>query len=468
MGRTRHAAELAETVEGPVFLPGVPGYTEEAASFDRSVEHRPALIVGALHAGDVAAAVRFAGERGLGVAVQATGHGVAVPADGGALLITTRRMNRHRVDPARRTAWLEAGVLWQDVIATAATHGLAPLSGSAPFVGAVSYILGGGIGVLARRYGYAADHVRSIRVVTADGELRTASEQENPELFWALRGGKGNFGVVTALEADLVEVPRIYAGGIFFPAESTRDVLHVYRRWVVDAPDELSSSFLMTRWPDEPLVPAAIRGRFALHVRLSYSGSPQEGARLVEPLRKVAPPLLDTVTDIPYAKVGTVHNDPPAAGSYHINTLQLTDLAYDTVEAILHLAGPEPRSPLGLEIRHLGGALARPPATANAVAHTTNPFQVYSAGVLGIGDDDSVYAAQEQVVKALHGWDSGMRTLNFMAGVAHASPEDVRQAFTGEAYARLVDVKTTWDPQNMFRFNHNIPPRSQRGTKERP
>ncbi len=449
--------KLGESLDGPLFLPGEPGYAEEAESFDRSVIHYPALIVGAASAGDVVAAVRFARDHGLGVAVQATGHGVGLPADG-ALLISTRRMSGHEVDPERRTVRLEAGVLWRDVIPSAARHGLAPLNGSAPLVGAVSYILGGGIGVLSRRYGYAADHVLAVEVVTADGELRTASEEENTDLFWALRGGKGNFGVVTALEAGLVEVSRLYGGGLFFPAESVRDVLHFYRTWVTEVPDELSSSFFMMTWPDVPEVPEQLRGRFALHLRLSYLGAPEDGARFIKPLREITTPLLDTVTDMPYTEVGTIHNDPPTPGEYHINNFQLTHLDHDAVETILALAGPGAGNAVSIEIRHLGGALARAPQVPNAVAHSTAQFQLYSAGVLGVGQDEAVYAGHDRVVDTLAPWNSGMRTLNFMAGVAHTDPEDVRQAFTPGAYERLVAIKTDHDPGNMFRFNHNIPP----------
>lgn len=454
----KHLEKLRANLTGPVFLPGEPGYVEEADCYDRSVVHQPALIVGAAHADDVVAAVRFARDHGLGVAVQVTGHGVALPADGTALLISTRRMNGHRVDAERRTVRLEAGVLWQDVIPTAAEHGLAPLSGSAPFVGAVSYTLGGGIGLLSRRYGYAADHVRRIEVVTADGEPHTVSAQENPDLFWALRGGKGNFGVVTALEADLVEVPRLYGGGLFFPAESARAVLHQYRTWVAGVPDEVSSSFFMLDWPDAPEIPQEIRGRFALHVRFAYLGSAEDGARLLQPLREAATPLLDTVTDMPYTRVGTIHNDPTTHGSYHIDNFQLTHLDHDAVEAILGLVGPGTRPAVTMEVRHLGGALARPPETPNAVARAAGQFQLYAAGVLGIGQDDAVYAGHDRVVRTLAPWHSGARTLNFMAGAAHSAPEDVREAFTPESYARLAATKRAHDPGNVFRFNHNIPP----------
>ncbi|GFH38220.1 FAD-binding oxidoreductase [Streptomyces pacificus] len=452
---------LGEDVKGPVFLPDEPGFAEHISGFDRAVEHRPALVVAVADAEDVVTSVRFARDHAMGVAVQATGHGACLPADDHAVFLSTRAMNGIRVDPERRTARLEAGALWQDVIPLTAEHGLAPLNGSAPFVGAVSYVLGGGIGVLSRRYGYAADHVRRIEVVTADGELRFADREENPDLFWALRGGKGNFGVVTALEVGLVEVARLYAGGLWYPAESVRDALHLYRTWVAGMPEEMASSFFMLDWPDVDGVPEELRGRFALHLRLSYLGDPAEGERLVRPLREVAPILLDTVTDIPYTQVGTIHNDPPVAGSYHINNFQLGTLDEDTVETILGLVGPGTKSAVSLEVRHLGGALARPPQVPNAVAHFPEArFQVYSAGVLGIGEDEAVYEGHDRVVAAFAPWATGTRMLNFMAGVAHTSPPYVREAYEPEAYERLVDLKTVWDAGNMFRYNHNIPPRA--------
>ncbi|MFD5084234.1 FAD-binding oxidoreductase [Kitasatospora sp. NPDC058406] len=451
-------AALSLRLAGDVFLPGEPGYAEHTAGFDRSVVHRPALVVVPENADDVATAVRFAAGLGLGVAVQNTGHGASVPADGDALYLATGRMTGVRIDPEQRTARLEAGVLWEDVIPAAAEHGLAPLNGSAPFVGAVSYTLGGGVGVLSRQHGFAADHVHRIEVVTADGEPRVATEDENPDLYWALRGGKGNFGAVTAIEVGLVELTRVYGGGLWFPAESTRAALHRYRTWAAEMPDEMSSSFFMLDWPDVDGVPAELRGRFALHLRLCYLGTPEEGERLIRPLREVAPTLLDTVTDMPYTEVGTIHNDPPTPGSYHINTFQLRTFDEDVVEAVLSLVGPGTHSVVGLELRQLGGALARPPKTPNAVAHVPAPFQVYAAGVLGTGADDEVLAAQAKVVATFAPWYSGTRMLNFMAGIAHTDPAYVREAYTADAYERLVALKTAWDPANAFRYNHNIPP----------
>jgi hypothetical protein len=458
---------LAAGLDGALYLPGQPEYAVELDGFDRSVLHRPALVVAADSAADVVAAVRFAGRHRLGVAVQNTGHGVAVPADG-AVFISTRRMTGYEVDAERATAVLAAGVLWREVIAAAAKHGLAPLNGSAPFVGAVSYILGGGLGVLSRRYGFAADHVRWIEVVTADGRLRRADPVTEPDLFWALRGGKGNFGVVTALEIDLVPVSRLYGGGLFYGAEATREVLSGYSRWVAGMPEEMSSSFAMFALPDQPDVPEPLRGRFVTHLRLACLGPAEEGRRLVQPLRDLAPTLLDTVTDMPYSGVASIHGDLPVAGSYYINTFQLTGLDHGTIFALLELAGPDSDGRIGIEIRHLGGALARPPTVPNAVAHRSAPFQLYSASVLGTGEDTEVRAAHAKLVHLLQPWNSSYRTLNFMAGIAHNDPAAVRAAYTDDAYQRLVEIKTGFDPDNMFRFNHNIPPASRAATGERP
>ncbi|MFF3893758.1 FAD-binding oxidoreductase [Streptomyces sp. NPDC001812] len=450
--------KLADSVTGEVFLPDEPGYTERVNGFDRAVEHRPAVVVAVANAQDVVTSVGFARDHDWAVAVQTTGHGAALPADENTLFLATRGMNGVEVDPERRVARLEAGVLWEEVLPAAAEHGLAPLNGSAPFVGAVSYTLGGGIGVLSRRHGYAADHVRRIEVVTADGELRVATQEENADLFWALRGGKGNFGVVTAIEVELFEVSRIYGGGLFFPAESAAEALHFYSEWAAGMPEEMSSSFFMLDWPDADGVPQELRGKFALHLRLCYLGSPEEGERLVQPLRDLAPTLLDTVVDMPYTEVGTIHNDPPTPGCYHINTFQLSRFDHEVVDAVLAQVGPGKKSAVGLELRQLGGALARPPKVPNAVAHVDAPFQVYAAGVLGVGEDDAVLADQDRVGELFERWDSGTRMLNFMAGVAHTDAAYVSQAYTPEAYARLRALKTTWDPGNMFRVNHNIPP----------
>lgn len=459
---TSSLPDLAAAVVGPVLVPGDAGYLAELDGFDLSVRHRPVAVVGALGAEDVVATVRFAAARGLGVAVHSTGHGIAVGArDSGpdaAVVVSTRRMDGFSVDPSARTARVEAGVRWRPVVAEAARHGLAPLTGSDPNVGVVAYTLGGGCGPLSRLFGYAADHVRAFDIVTADGEHRHVSPTKHPDLFWAVRGGKGNFGVVTALEFDLHPVGTFLGGGLFYPAEHARHALHSYRAWVETLPEETTTSFVMMLMPDHPTVDPRVRGRFATHIRVMHFGDMETGSRVVNRMRTTVAPMVDTVTEMTYADIAGVHGDFAEAGSFHINNIQLTGLHHATIETLLRFGGPDSPGLVGVEVRHLGGALARPPATPNAVAHRDNPFQLYMAGVLEAGRDDEVRAAQRDLVAALAQWNSGHRTLNFVAGVAHSDPAAVRTAYTDDAYERLVELKRLWDPRNMFRFNHNIPP----------
>ncbi|NJC73927.1 FAD-binding oxidoreductase [Planosporangium thailandense] len=263
--------DLASQVSGPVYVPGDDGFDAEIAAWNLATAHRPLVAVGAADAADVAAAVGWAAERGLPVAVQATGHGAVAAAIGG-VLVNTSRLDEVTVDPATRTARVGAGVKWARVIEAAAPYGLAPLSGSSSDVGAVGYTVGGGLGLLARRYGYAADHVRGLRIVTADGQLRDVDADEHPDLFWAVRGGKGNFGIVTSIEIDLVPVATLYAGGIFYPGAVAADVLHAYRAWTSSLPDETTTSVAILRLPPLPELPEPLRGQTVVHLRFIHAG----------------------------------------------------------------------------------------------------------------------------------------------------------------------------------------------------
>ena len=357
--------DLASRVAGPVLRPGDDGYAGELAGFDLAVSQRPAVVVGATGAADVIAAVRYARDAGLAVGVQATGHGITVPADD-ALLITTRRADAVRVDPSDGTAWIEAGALWSRVLHEAAPFGLAPLAGSAPAVGAVSYTLGGGIGVLGRRWGFSADHVRRLDVVTADGVPRRVTAEDHPDLFWALRGGGGNVGVVTGMQVGLVELAEVYGGGLFFAGEDAGAVLPAVVDACREAPDEVSLSVAMVSFPDLPAV-GPLRGRWSCWVRVTSSGTPARCEEVIAPIRAAATPFLDTVRTMPVTDLGTIHNDPvtPTATNGHSLTLHSVDA--DTVAALLRHARPD--TPFVIEVRQLGGALAREPAVPNAVGH---------------------------------------------------------------------------------------------------
>jgi FAD/FMN-containing dehydrogenase len=440
--------------DGPVLLPGDDGYDDERAGYNLIVEHHPAVIVGATGAADVVAAVDFARDRNLAVAVQATGHGVSVAADG-AMLINTRRMDGVRIDPVDRTARVEAGVRSRRLVQEAAVHGLAPLNGSSPDVGVVSYVLGGGVGILGRRYGYAADHVRTIDVVTADGVLRTVSADRDPDLFWALRGGKGNFGVVVAMEIDLFPVSRLYGGGLWFDADSTPAALHAYADWVEQVPDEMGSSVLMIRLPDAPGIPAPIRGRFVTHIRIAFIGSEQDGRRWVQPLRDTAPPLLDTVGDMPYLDVGTIHDEPTTPVPFYARNTVLANIDHDAIDALLHAAGPATDAPYLVEVRHLDGAFSIPPKVANAIGRRDGGFILYTGSVAAPGRLDALRRAHNAVHAAMSPWSTGGVCPNFLSG-PEITTDELRSGFRPVDFTRLTELKHHYDPDNIFRVNHNL------------
>ncbi|MFF2522981.1 FAD-binding oxidoreductase [Streptomyces liangshanensis] len=448
---------LAAQVTGPVLGPDDDGFAEECAPYNLAVTHRPAVVVGAVDAADVQAAVRFAAAHALPVAVLATGHQAIVPADG-AVLVTTRRMNRVSVDAEARTVRVEAGTIWQQVVDAATPHGLAPLNGSSPLVGVVGYTLGGGLSpTMGRTHGWASDHVTSIDVVTADGTARHVDATNDPDLFWALRGGKSNFGVVTAMEFALFPVTRLWAGGLFFSGDDTEAVLRAYAALTATAPDALSSSIALLRLPPLPGIPELLAGKFTLHVRISYLGDDtQEAEHLIAPLRAAAPVLLDTLGPMPYEDFAQIHSDPVDPAPFSEYTTLLSALTPGAVDTILEAAGPGADCPVQfVELRHLGGALGRP--ADNAVG---NRNARYALWIVAIGMPGGL-AAQDAYADALlariRPWSTGGRYLNFIAA-HHSSVPDVRTAYDEAAYGRLREVKRRYDPDNLFRLNHNIPP----------
>ncbi|GAA2011497.1 FAD-binding oxidoreductase [Nocardiopsis rhodophaea] len=449
---------LAGEVRGPVLLPGDAGYDAERRGFNTLHDHRPDVIVGSTGVRDIAAAVRFAADRGLPVAVQATGHGAAMPLRGG-VLVSTRRMTGLRVDPERASARIEAGVRWEQVIHEAAAYGLAPLNGSSPLVGAVSYTLGGGLGVLARSFGYAADHVRAIDVVTADGVPLQVNADNHPDLFWALRGGKGNFGIATSIEIGLVPVSRVYGGTLSFPGRSAPQVLRAWSEWTRHVPDRMNSSVALVRLPDDPDIRAELRGRFLIQVRIAFTGPSGEGEGLVAPLRSAAPTLVDTVAEMPYTDVASIHADPTRPYSYHERTLMLGALDEGAIDTVLAVAGPDTDCGLGLvELRHLGGALRTPPPEGSAVG---NRDAAYCLLTVAPGGPRQSPGEDDLLLDKMTGWSTGGRYLNFLD--ASATPDQVRSAFTEPAYARLSALKAAYDPDNLFRLDHTIQPTADRG-----
>ena len=436
---------LREAVDGRVLAPGDDGYDAARVSWQRRFDPRPALIVSAAGVADVAAAIRFAREHDLPLTVQATGHGTVRAADDGVLL-KTGAMASVEVDSSRRVARVGAGALWSDVIAAAAPHGLAPLSGSSPTVGVVGYTLGGGAGWLSREFGYAADSVVGADVVTADGSIVKA--EEHPDLFWALRGGGGNFGVVTALEFRLYPVGDVYAGMAMFDAERAGDAMSVYREWALDEPDASNSALVVAQLPPVPEMPEPVRGKRVLILRAFHLGPADEAERLLAPLREAAgPPLLDAMRATTFPDAAAMMPPPPPSAS--VMELNLFHTVPDeAIAAVVEAKGPIS----GMELRHWGGAMSRPPENAGPAGHRDVPFSI----VVGAQSPDpsaidELTSAVDAVVDRLRPHATGGSFLNFLG-----DPGRIADAYTPEDYRRLTEVKAAWDPDNVFRGNHNL------------
>ena len=450
------AAALVAAVTGSVLLPGDAGYDDERAVFNLNHDLVPAVIVVAESTADVRAAVAFAAGQHRPVLVKTTGHQMVGPAHG-AVVIATRRMNDLAIDAVGRTARVGAGALWAEVVKKAAEAGLAPLNGSNPTVGVSGYTLGGGLSpTLGRSHGYAADHVRSLDVVTADGELRHVDAESEPDLFWALRGGKGNFGVVTALEFDLFPVPRLYGGGIYFPGERMADVLRAWTAWHPGTPETMISSFAVLRLRDLPQLPESLYGEFVVHLRIAYNGTAADGERMLAPLRAVAPALLDTVADMPYTKVASIHNEPTEPVPYYERSIMLRELPAEALDKLVELAGPDSANTLTMvELRALGGAWDREPAVPNAVATRGLPYVLLGVAGGPLSQEQQLKESVAVLLDGLEPWRGDRRLVN---NLAPDEATDAAAIYGPERYERLAAVKKTYDPANTFRLNHNVAP----------
>lgn len=376
------------------------------------------MIIDATTPAQVQTAVRTAREQALPLAVYATGHGGAMPDSARTVVVTTSTMGSVLVDPTRRVARVGPGARWGDVIAAAAPFGLAPLSGTNPTVGVIGYTLGGGMGWLSRRFGFAADSVLRAEIVTADGEQRTVSAEQDPDLFWAIRGGGANFGVVTGLEFRLHPVASVYAGVATFPIERAADVLTWYRDNATALPDALTANLVLT---EDTL---AIRGM--------YAGLAQDARRALAPLWRVAgTPIFDRWRTMPYTESGTVGGTAPG------NFTLLRDLPDQVVQGAIDAVHGEART---VEVRLWGGALSRPGADAGPIGHRDVPFSVVVDG-----------PAQAAAPITAHG--TGGSFLNWMP-----DPTRTDTAYTTGDYARLRALKLAYDPENMFGLAKNIAP----------
>jgi hypothetical protein len=448
--------ELTDAIAGAVVLPGDPGWDEARSGFNLLDDQHPAAVAFPTDGPDVAAAVNHARRAGLRVAPQATGHNQGPLGDlDGTLLLNVSRLQEVRVDPAARQVRVGAGVKWDRVAPRLSAHGLAALHGSSPDVGIAGYSLGGGMGWLARKYGLQANAVTALELVTAEGSLVRADHEHHADLFWALRGGGGNFGVVTAIEFAVHPVDELYAGALFFPFERASEVLHAWGALQGGLPDELMSWASLLHFPPIPDVPAFARGRSFAVVMAAFLGSKAEGEALLRPLRDLGP-ARDTFALVPPVVLGDLAMDPLDPLPGHSGHALIDELPAETIDAILAAVGPDSgrgETLTMLQFRQLGGALAREAPGAGARATLPGEISMYTIGVvLDEAAHDEVRAAVADVEAALAPHRAGHYP-NFVE-----EPADASAFFHPETWARLRTIKARYDAADLFAGNHHIPP----------
>jgi FAD/FMN-containing dehydrogenase len=425
-----------------------------AFSFNTTVELHAQAVAYPHDATEVVAAVDHARRRGLRVAAQATGHNVSAYGSlDGTLLVDVRNLQDVEIDVAARRVRVGAGVKWERVSPQLSELGLAGLHGSSPDVGIAGYSLGGGMGWLARKHGLQTNSVTAIEIVLADGRHVRTDAVHEPELFWALRGGNGNFGVVTAIEFAVYPVAEVYAGAMFFPFERSAEVLHTWARMLPDLPEELMTWVTLMHLPDAPFVPEFARGRSFAVLAGAFLGTEHEGRALLRHVRDLGPDV-DTFAMAPPAVLGDLAMDPPDPLPFDLGHQLLGDLPAEAVDAVLAVAGPGSDAPLAMvQLRHMGGALAR--VEPGAGARATLPGEVCLLG-LGITPDAGsvapVRAALERLEQAVLPWRAGDYP-NFVE-----RPTDASRFFDAETWDRLRRVKAQYDPSDLLRGNHRIPP----------
>ena len=441
--------DLSAQVVGPVLTPSDEGFAELVAAWKLNVVHHPEVAVGVTSEADVVAAVRFARDNRLRVRVQATGHGAEVPITDG-LLIVTRGLDSFSIDPDTRIATIGAGVRWGAVVAAAGDLGLATVPGSSSTVGVVGYLLGGGLGPLDRSHGFSSDWVRGFTVVGGDGEVIEANAQLNPDLFWALRGGKTGFGVVTQVSVELIPLPTLYGGTLMFDGPDIETALRAWVDYTDTIDDRVSTSVAIIRMPDLPVVPDPLRGHTVLTVRFAFPGDATSGEQLAAPLRAAAPVYLDALAQIPASAIGTIHNDPPDPSPGWTRGRLLGEIDQEFVSALLGYVGYGVETPLlGVEIRLLGGATATDVDGGSAVGGRAS---AYTFNIIGVPDpslfDTVLPAVTDALLDTLAPWISPETTINFAGRIESA--EHLASAWPPAILERLREVRARFDPQGTF------------------
>jgi FAD/FMN-containing dehydrogenase len=464
------AAEFdAETIDafraglrGPLLRPGDEGYDQARHNVNNAlIDRHPVLIARCTGPADVIAAVTFAREHNLLVSIRGGGHNVAgsAIADGG-LVIDLGLMNQVRVDPAAGTVRAGGGATWGAVDRETQVFGLATTGGVVSTTGVGGLTLGGGLGHLRRKYGTCCENLVSVDIVTADGQLRTASATENPDLFWAVRGGGGNFGVVTSMEFRLYPVgPIVALAAPIYPFAEAGKLLRAWRDFMEAAPTDVSSNALFWSMPPLPFVPPDQHGQPVLILAAVYAGAAEEGERILQPLRSLATPLADLSAQMPYTVLQSAFDVffPYGQLRYYWKSIYLDGLGDEVIDAIVERGAGRPTTEALIALWHLGGAMNRGGPDETAFAGSSAPFMLsLDTTWTDSADDERCIAWTRQFWSEMHAYSSGGLYLNF-GGFGEEKEQLVRAAF-GPNYDRLVAVKQRYDPDNLFRVNHNIRP----------
>ena len=451
---------FATTVRGQVLSPGDEGYDDARAIWNGLIDRKPALIVQCTGAADVVDAVNFAREHDLLLSVKGGGHNVAGNAvnDGG-LVIDLSQMRGIHVDPSTQTVRVQGGATLGDLDRETQLFGLAVPAGVVSTTGVAGLTLHGGTGNLRRKYGLSIDSVLSVDIVTADGQIRTASETENDDLFWAVRGAGSNFGVVTSFEFRAYPVgPMVMVGAIFYPADDTPELMRRWRDYVTTAPDELSSIVLLWSIPPAEPFPAEHHGKPAVVIAACYSGAVEDGAPLVQPLRELGAPLVDLSGPWPWLGLQSGFDALfPKGGLYYWKSRALAELTDDAIDVIADFGAHRPNPLTDIIVWHQGGAMSRVPETDTAYGGRDAAFLV-----TGEASWDDPALNDDAIGWCRSFWDAigphstGGVYLNF-AGLAEEKEELVKAGY-GANYERLAELKAKYDPTNLFRMNLNITP----------
>jgi FAD/FMN-containing dehydrogenase len=453
-------AALRKLLRGPLLQPADQGYDEARTIWNAMITKRPAVIARVSGSADVIACVNFARENGLPLSVRGGGHNVAGTAlcDGG-LMIDMSLRRGVRVDPTRRIVRVEGGATWGDVDHETQPFGLVVPSGIVSNTGVAGFTMGGGFGWTSRKFGYAADNLMSVDIVTADGELRVASDKENPDLFWALRGGGGNFGAVTSFEFKASRHgPQALCGMVVYPMGEARAVMQQFRQITAAAPDELCCLLILRRAPAVPYLPQDVHGRPIAAIAVCWAGDPGDGLAAVLPLKTFARPLADTIERKPFVEHQTMLDaGQPFGRRYYWKSHYFAEIGDDLIDSMVEHAERITSPHSAALLMHLGGTPARLDPSMNAVGLRAASYVLNIQAAWESAQEDRRHLVwAREYWSATRPFSTGSAYINFMT--EDEGEARVRAAFPAAVYARLREVKSNFDPGNLFHGAQNIPP----------